>query len=202
MNEQTRFEQERGVQPGRRLAKVTAEIAQWAQKVSAPAVTQAWRLVGSLNDAIRAGQYDLGMPYLYQKTLELLPGEDKPLLINVRKYGVIQDFIPMVSNIENTPTDRRLEAGVTRVEIGAQTFFISEENTLFRPTEIFASGFVPQNGGGNMPQNFFGFLRRIPIAQGDTIQVICKNFSTNDTYQVGITVVQYGMLPPNLVNPQ
>lgn len=201
MNEKTRFEEERGIRPGGRLQKLSAELGQWAQKVGAPAVAQAWRLVGTLTDAIRAGQYDLGMPYIYTKTLELGPGEDKPLLINVRKYGVIQDFIPMVSNISNPRVDLRIQAGITRVEIGAQTFYISEENTLFRPSEVFTTGFVPVVNGTLMPQNFFGFLRRVPIAQGDTIQAIFKNFGT-DTYQVGLTVVQYGMLPPNLVNPQ
>lgn len=201
MNEQTRFQEERAPGRGRRLlAKVSAKVAQWGAQASPRFVAQAWNLVGTLNDSIRSGQYDLGMPFIYTRTIDVLPGEESPLSIPVKKYGVIQAVIPLTSNITVARADVRIEGGVTRIEIGAQTFFEAQSNTLFRPSEVFTTGFVPSVAGNGTPGDFFGFLRRIPVAQGDDIECLCKNFSTTDTYQIGVAVVQYGMLPPNLVN--
>lgn len=200
MNERTRFQEERGQGVGRRVKQLTAQVKEWARSSSPGFIGAAWQLVGTLNDSIRSGQYDLGMPYIYTRCIDVLPGETTPLSIPCKKYGVIQSMTPLVTNLENAPQDIRLEAGVTRIEIGAQTFFEAQDNTLFRPTSVFTTGFVPSVAGNGQPQDFFGFLRRIPIAQGDDINVLVRNFSANDTYQIGLAVVQYGMLPPNLVN--
>lgn len=199
MNERTRYESERGQGEGRRLANVTARIAQWAQRVAPGAVNGAWQLIGTLNDAIRAGQYDLGMPFIYSRTIEVTSGESTPLIVPVKKYGVIQTFVPVVTNITDPRADLRIEAGITRIEIGAQTFYEAQEGTLFRPTDVFSTGFANIGHGTALPEDYFGFLRRIPVAQGDVINVTFRNFGA-DTYQCGLVVVQYGMLPPALVN--
>ncbi len=200
MNERTRYQQERGQPIRSAVGALSAQLAQWAQGATPRFVGAAWQLVGTLNDSIRSGQYDLGMPFIYTRTVEVAPGAQIPLTVPVKKYGVIQTMIPMATNITVAAQDNRLEAGLTRIEIGAQTFFEVQDNTLFRPTERFTTGMVPTIGSNGMPQDFFGFLRRIPVAQGDVINCLTRNFSQTDTYQIGLAVVQYGMLPPNPVN--
>lgn len=200
MNEQTRYARERSHDARRPLKPVTAKLAEWAQGSSNIFVNQAWRLVGTLADAIRSGQYDLGMPFTYSKSIELTPGETNVLVLNVKKFGVIQHMTPVVSNITEPTSDQDINAGITRIQIGAQTFWEAQDGTLIRPAQVMASGFIPNIQGVRSPSDTLGYLRRIPVAQGDVIECDVRNFSAADNYQVSLVVTQYGMMPPALVN--
>lgn len=200
MDEQTRYAQERSQGARRPLQKLTTKVAQWAQGSSNKFVGQAWNLVGVLADAIRSGQYDLGVPFIYSKTMTLAGGTSDVLTLNVKKFGVIQHIIPVVSNSDAAATDPVMLAGVTRIEIGAQTFWEQQDGTLITPSITpgrYAAGFAPVVGGVSQPGSHLGFLRRIPVAQGDVIEAEVRNIGSDD-YQVGLVVVQYGMLPPAL----
>ena len=122
-------------------------------------------------------------------------------MLNVKKFGVISHMAPFVSNLSGG-MDSRLNAGVTRIQIGAQTIFEAQDGTLFRPSEIFATGFLPVAGGFGLPADEQGYLRRIPVAQGDVVEVEIRNFSTLDTFQVGLLITQYGMVPPQALNDE
>lgn len=201
MNEQTRYARERSHDARRPLKPLTARIAAWAQAASNPFVAQAWALVGTLADAIRAGQYDLGMPFSYSKSVTLLPNQrGSVLILNVKKFGVIQHMTPVVSNITTPTVDQDILAGITRIQIGAQTFWESQDGTLIIPAQVMASGFIPNTQGVRSPSDTLGYLRRIPVAQGDVIECDVTNNSPTDTYQVSLVVTQYGMMPPALVN--
>lgn len=192
----TQFEKVRVASARRPMHLLGAQLEQWIRKVSPGFVEEAWKLVGTLRDAIRVGQYDLGIPFTYQRSAELLPLSSQPLVLNVKKFGVISHMVPFVSNITANTPDARLNAGVTRIQIGAQTIYEAQDGTLFRPSEVFATGFVPVAGGFGLPADEQGYLRRIPVAQGDVIEVEIRNFSQTDTFQVGLLVTQYGMIPP------
>ena len=195
--EVTNYEKARVMAARRPLGLVSAKLQQWARHVAPTFVDEAWRLVGTLRDAIRAGQYDLGIPFIYQKTVEVLPGASVPLILNVKKFGVISHLVPVATNISGPIfPDFRIRGGVTRIQIGAQTIFEAQDGTLFQPSQVYTTGFTPVALGAPSPQDEQGFLRRIPVAQGDVIEVQCRNFSTTDTFQVGLVVTQYGMIPP------
>jgi hypothetical protein len=194
--EVTQFEKVRVAAARRPMHLLTAKLEQWGRQVAPGFINEAWKLVGTLRDAIRVGQYDLGIPFMYQKTAELLPETSVPLIINVKKFGVISHMMPLVTNITPGAGDFRLNAGITRIQIGGQTIFEAQDGTLFRPTEVFTTGFTPVAGGFGSPADQQGYLRRIPVAQGDVIEVQLRNFSTTDSMQIGLMVTQYGMIPP------
>lgn len=201
MNEQTRYARERSRDARRPLEQITAKVARWAQDSSNGFVSQAWQLVGTLADSIRAGQYDVGMPFTYSKSITLLPNQRGSLLVlNVKKFGVIQHMTPIVSNITIPTVDQDILAGITRIQIGAQTFWEAQDGTLIIPAQVMASGFIPNTQGVRSPADTLGYLRRIPVAQGDVIECDVSNNSPTDTYQVSLVVTQYGMMPPALVN--
>ncbi len=194
--EVTQFEKVRVASARRPLHLLTAKLEQWGRQVAPAFINEAWKLVGTLRDAIRVGQYDLGIPFSYQKSAELLPGTSQPLILNVKKFGVISHMVPFATNISPGLADPRLNAGVTRIQIGAQTIYEAQDSTLFRPSEAFVTGFVPVAGGFGLPADEQGYLRRIPVAQGDVIECEIRNFSATDTFQIGLMVTQYGMIPP------
>ncbi len=182
---------------------VTAELEMWARTIAPGFVEQAWNLVGTLRDAIRAGQYDLGIPFMYQKSIELLPNTSAPFVLNCKKFGVISHMTPFVTNVLGSGgADIRLNAGITNVSVGAQVIFEAQNGSLFRPTEVFSTGWANVAGGAPAPADEQGYLRRIPVAQGDVINVEARNFSTTDTMQVGLMVTQYGMIPPEALNAE
>ncbi|HDZ21910.1 hypothetical protein LCGC14_0784460 [marine sediment metagenome] len=201
--EVTQFEKVRVATARRPMHLLTAKLEQWGRQVAPAFINEAWKLVGTLRDAIRVGQYDLGIPFVYQKSAEVGPETSVPLVLNVKKFGVISHMTPFVTNIEGGGgSDVRLNAGVVRIQIGAQTIYEAQNGTLFRPSEVFATGFIPVAGGFGSPADEQGYLRRIPVAQGDVIEVEIRNFSTTDTFQIGLQVTQYGMIPPQALNEE
>ncbi len=187
------------------LELIAAGLEKWAKVVSPNFIDQAWRLVGTLRDAIRAGQYDLGIPFQYQNSIELLPGTSQPFVLNVLKFGVISHMTPFVTNVDGGSgpgPDLRINAGVTSISIGGQRIFDAQEGTLFRPSAVFTTGFASVAGGAASPQDHQGYLRRIPVAQGDVVQVEARNFSPTDTFQIGLMITQYGMIPPEALNAE
>jgi hypothetical protein len=203
MSVQDRFAEVRGQGIRRLTGPLRAQLEHWAGATSNKFVDAAWELVGTLRDSIRAGQYDLGVPFQYAKQVILSPGERTTMPMNVKKFGVIQQMVPLVTNITATPSDTFLLAGFTRVQIAAQTFWDTESSVLAMRTDGLASsytGFVPKAGGTEDTATSLGYLRRIPVAQGDVIECEIVNNSTTDTYKVALIVTQYGMMPPALAN--
>jgi len=197
-DEARRYAEERHSGGSAPLHKLKLQVREWKQRAGGKFVGAAWNLVDTLADAIRLGQYDLGMPLVYTAAIDLVGGEARPLILNVPTFGVIQQMIPFVTPVEDVPSEARINAGITKITIGTTVFFLAQDGVMYRPHRAgFVAGFSPVANGIGTAENMLGYLRRIPVAQGDTIQVDVQNVG-GVGYQVGLTVVQYGMLPKAL----
>lgn len=187
-------------------AGVAAMLEKWARSTSPPFVKGVLRLLGGVRDGIRAAQYELGMPYIYQESRTLAPGANTTMPVNVKNYGEIDNWQWIVTNTTAVVTDIVYQAGVIGVSVAAQKMFSSNDGTFPTPrhgtTEqaCIRGPFTGLVGGGG-PNNDIGNLRRIPVAQGDVIEVDMVNNSTVNTYQITFIVSQYRTIPPAEVYP-
>ena len=198
MDEATRYAEERHQGAKAPLHRLKMQVKEWRVRAGGKFVGAAWNLVDTLSDAIRAGQYDVGMPLIYSEAIEVAGGASRVMVINVPAFGAIQQLIPFVTPTLDVPTEARVNAGIVKITIGTTIFYVAQNGTLMKPhLGGYTSGFSPVANGVGTAENILGYLRRIPVAQGDTIQVDIRNEGA-EVYQVGLTVVQYGMLPPSL----
>lgn len=183
------------VQQLERRNLLVAYLEKWARDVGPGFIGGVRGFLGALRDGIRAGQYDLGMPFTYMQSIEVPPASTSAMAVNVENYGEIVDWFWVVTNIETSPNDTRAQCGVTQLAIGAQQFYSAIDNSIieFSTSTAVGPGASPF---ATTTANKIGNLRRIPVAQGDVIQVDVRNISASDTYKLSLVVEQYRVQPP------
>ena len=177
-----------GSSPARRSYE---QVKAFVENVSPAIVDVLGRFVGTMRDAIRVGQYQVGPPYVYSNAVTLTAGQNTVLPVNVPANGTIRSFQWGVFNQTATPADAVKLAGVTSVGTGALQLYEAVGDAFPQPatsSSVTVPGPYPFTQG--LPFMEDGFARRIDVAQGDIIKVACSNNGA-DTYQIVFFVEQY-----------